>query len=68
MQICRFVSMKQETTTVRIRETVHKKVKIYAAKTEASVLDVLDCALLWYMNEFPANSKSIYPKSKTKHQ
>lgn len=56
--------MAKETKAIRIGNIAHKAVKIYAAKTESTVIDVIDAAILWYINEFPASQINKVLKNK----
>lgn len=57
--------MDKATSAIRIRKHVHKAAREYAFKSEITVVDLIDAAVLWYINEFPIEKKSK-PKSSKK--
>ena len=66
--------MKSETISVRISAGIHRKLKIYAAKSEIDMVKIIDQSVINFMKEFSAEflrdgcvPKSINkPKIKTK--
>lgn len=57
-------SMINETKPIRIRERTYKKAKHYAFKSESTVTEVIDCALSWFMEQFPAEKFKLNKPSK----
>lgn len=57
-------SCNEKSGVVRVRETTHKKAKHFAFKSESTVTEVIDCALLWFMQEFPAEKFKLNKPTK----
>jgi hypothetical protein len=56
--------MQNNTKPIRVRENSYKKAKHYAFKSESTVTEVIDCALLWFMEEFPYEKFKLNKPSK----
>lgn len=46
--------MKKETKPIRISSSIHKKLRVYAAKTDVNIVDVVNKAVSNFMKQFPA--------------
>lgn len=58
------IPKEEGSRSIRVRKITYKKARRYAFKSESSVTEVIDCALSWFMEQFPAEKFKLNKPSK----